>query len=40
MKKMFVRPKLTVYSKRDANKAGQPFTFTDKPRVLSQPLLP
>ena len=37
---MFAKPRLTVYSKRDANKVGQPLTFTDKPNILSQPLLP
>ena len=32
---MFTRPRPTVYSKHDANKVGQPLTFTDRPNVLS-----
>ena len=37
---MFARPRPSVCSKHDTNKVGQPLTFTDRPNVLSQPLLP
>ena len=36
---MLAWPRPAVYSKHDANKVGRPLTFTDRPNVLSQPLL-
>ena len=37
---MFAGPRLTVYSKREANNVWQPLTFTDRLNVFGQPLLP